>query len=606
MAGTKISELPSASTLTGSEVIPVVQSGATKQALVTALPYVPTGTGAVTTTVQAKLRKIILSSDYSTIQNAVNALSSGDTLTITPGNYTEYNIQISTSKITIENHGNFTLPTNARVSIFKIAEGTSDIVFRNYGVLDGNRFNQGDCNTIPLGTGILEISNDLAATYTNRIFVENYGTFKNGANNGIYVHRKVNDFTLDPAGYFEGHRNDGVASSSTNFRFKIANGTFSACGSNGQAIASCADYTIIDKITVKDQAVGDDGVTLGGNIGLTLGHSGTPIETSYFSQITNCQIIDIGNSVAGILLKAGLSDKSIVANNTVIRTTGVTSGGIGIRVIGGVANTNGLTIANNVVAGPWGYGIMNWDFTASGFEVSDILVSNNYINITSNNAETLFFVDGTKHTIVGNHIENNGTTCTGIRLDSSDCIISNNKIVSTSVGIKVNSCVNLVCTSNSIVASSVANSIVLDQVQAGQVIGLNNKNGVTQSGVPIVNGQPSAGLLNNAVAAVEQAGVTSFLVTLNNQVSGRTSSTYQAGLYFITNITDNTHAIFAYTGPVASAGFTILASSGANWSTSYNAATKEGLALDSGSAGPILFSNRSAAKTYRVVCFGGS
>lgn len=568
--------------------------------------YLPSGTGAVATTVQAKLRETISSSDFPNIQTAVDSLSAGDTLIIQPGSYTEYDIDISTSEIIIENYGDFTLPANARESIFKIAEGVSDVTFRNYGVLDGNRFNQGNCNTIPLGTGILEVSNDLASNYTYRIRVENYGTFKDGANNGIYVHRKVSDFTLDPAGYFVGHRNDGVASSSTNYRFKIANGYFSQCGHNGQAIASCADYTIIDRITVKNPAVADDGVTLGGNIGITLGHSGTPPETSFYSEITNCQIIDIGDSASGILLKAGLSDNSIIANNTLVRTTGETSGGIAIRLIGGVANTSGMMISNNTVIGPWSYGIMNWDYTSTGYSISQVLVEGNYISITGNNAETFYFTSGAKHTFVGNHVENNGTTSSGIRLSSSDCVIANNRFIATSVGVKVNACPNLVCTSNAITASSVANCIVLDQIDSGVVIGLNNKNGQIQSGVPIVTGKNTAAVSNPVLGAIDSGGVTSYLVTLNNEVSGKTSSTYQGGLYFVTNITDNTHAVFAYTSLTLSAGFTILASTGANWSTTYNAATKEGIALNASGDGPILFSNLGASKNYRVVCFGGS
>jgi hypothetical protein len=99
MAGTKISELPSASTLTGSEVIPVVQSGATKQALVTALPYVPTGTGAVTTTIESKLRENVSLKDFGAVgdgvtddtlalDNAINWINNnGGTLTAKPGTY---------------------------------------------------------------------------------------------------------------------------------------------------------------------------------------------------------------------------------------------------------------------------------------------------------------------------------------------------------------------------------------------------------------------------------------------------------------------------------------------------------------------------------------
>lgn len=71
MAGTKISELPVATTLTGAELVPVVQSGATKQTTLAQMPYVPDGTGAVTTTVQAKLRETVSVKDFGAVADGV-------------------------------------------------------------------------------------------------------------------------------------------------------------------------------------------------------------------------------------------------------------------------------------------------------------------------------------------------------------------------------------------------------------------------------------------------------------------------------------------------------------------------------------------------------
>ncbi len=72
MAGTKISELPVATLpLTGAETVPVVQTGATKQTALTAMPYVPTGTGAVTTTVQTKLRETVSVKDFGAVGDGV-------------------------------------------------------------------------------------------------------------------------------------------------------------------------------------------------------------------------------------------------------------------------------------------------------------------------------------------------------------------------------------------------------------------------------------------------------------------------------------------------------------------------------------------------------
>ena len=119
---------------------------------------------------------------------------------------------------------------------------------------------------------------------------------------------------------------------------------------------------------------------------------------------------------------------------------------------------------------------------------------------------------------------------------------------------------------------------------------------------------PSAALTNASstpIASKIIGAMKPLKVTLNDQVAG-TGGTFQSGMYLITNTTDNTHAIYVYTGFVTSAGYAILASSGSNWSTSYNAAGKEGLALNSGGDGPYFFSNLGGSKVYQIFCFGGA
>lgn len=71
MPNVKISELPAASTpLAGTELVPVVQSNATKKVAASAFggvgTYQPAGTGAVATTVQAKLRESVSIFDFMT------------------------------------------------------------------------------------------------------------------------------------------------------------------------------------------------------------------------------------------------------------------------------------------------------------------------------------------------------------------------------------------------------------------------------------------------------------------------------------------------------------------------------------------------------------
>jgi hypothetical protein len=117
----------------------------------------------------------------------------------------------------------------------------------------------------------------------------------------------------------------------------------------------------------------------------------------------------------------------------------------------------------------------------------------------------------------------------------------------------------------------------------------------------------TGGSSTNAVpmSATVFGGIRTSTVTLNNQVAG-SGGTYQGGLYIVTNTTDFTYAIFAYTSFVPSAGYSILASTGANWSTTYNAASKEGLALNAAGDGPFIFSNLGASKGYQILAFGGA
>ena len=68
MADKKISQLPVASSLASADVVPVVQGGVTKQAALSLTPYLPAGTGAVATTVQAQLRALpLLASNFGVV-----------------------------------------------------------------------------------------------------------------------------------------------------------------------------------------------------------------------------------------------------------------------------------------------------------------------------------------------------------------------------------------------------------------------------------------------------------------------------------------------------------------------------------------------------------
>ena len=71
MANTKISNLPAAASLTGSDLMPVVQSGVTKKGTFDQIPFLQAGTGAVARTAQAKMRDVVSVKDFGAVGDGV-------------------------------------------------------------------------------------------------------------------------------------------------------------------------------------------------------------------------------------------------------------------------------------------------------------------------------------------------------------------------------------------------------------------------------------------------------------------------------------------------------------------------------------------------------
>lgn len=84
--GIPISSLPAASALTGAEQIPIVQFGQTRRTTTDAIPYVPASTGAITTTVQSKLRETVSVKDFGAVGDGVSDDTSAFNLAIAYAN----------------------------------------------------------------------------------------------------------------------------------------------------------------------------------------------------------------------------------------------------------------------------------------------------------------------------------------------------------------------------------------------------------------------------------------------------------------------------------------------------------------------------------------
>lgn len=85
MANTKISNLPAAASLTGSDLMPVVQSGVTKKGTFDQIPFLQAGAGAVARTAQAKMRDTVSVKDFGAVGDSNISTGGGadDTSAIT-------------------------------------------------------------------------------------------------------------------------------------------------------------------------------------------------------------------------------------------------------------------------------------------------------------------------------------------------------------------------------------------------------------------------------------------------------------------------------------------------------------------------------------------
>ena len=167
MAGTKISELPSASTpLTGAEVVPIVQSGATKQTTLTTMPFVPAGTGAVTTTIQAKLRETVSVKDYgakgdgtnddtAAFAAAVAALPAAGGTVLIPASSSFYKITGPISdagkSVCFQMDAGATIKPSVDTDVFRLTFRYSSVV--GWGTIDGSLVGSGSGSGVVVGYG---------------------------------------------------------------------------------------------------------------------------------------------------------------------------------------------------------------------------------------------------------------------------------------------------------------------------------------------------------------------------------------------------------------------------------------------------------------------
>lgn len=335
--GVPISSLPTASSLTGAELFPVVQAGQTKHSTIDAIPYVPTGAGAVATTVQSKLRETVsvkdfgavgdgVTDDTAAIQAAIDA-NKGNTIFL-PAGYSFYGAGIllsgsayNNTKIVIE--GEFKLKPAPTVSTSNFIACWAGIIFQDCdgcsieGTLNGNRTNQ----------------QDKEQTYTLML-------------------AGVTNFSI-PKIYCKELRGDGVHVSQ-----KIINAS----------------------------SKNSDGLTIGEIYGYNSAVDGRNLLT--ISSCDNASIglihsVNIGGTVGGAVMPGGLDiepdwDFQSCKNITVGTINVVTAGGSGI----GIAGRPGTLVTSNVVIGS--ATVINNCAPTVADEFSNITATNNHTLVVGN------------------------------------------------------------------------------------------------------------------------------------------------------------------------------------------------------------------------------
>tara|TARA_R110000868_G_scaffold206636_1_gene455449 strand:- start:6 stop:1697 length:1692 start_codon:yes stop_codon:yes gene_type:complete len=434
MAGTKISELPAATLpLTGAELVPVVQSGATVQTTLATMPYVPTGTGAVTTTVQAKLRETVSVKDFGAvgdgttddtvaIQNAVNACSAGATLNFPLGIYLiSSTITIATASVMLKGVSN---PEYVTVPTIKMTSGSNfmfdctnaGVVFEGLKFL-GNGTTYGASSTVngircsaASGTDCDNYFNACSFVYLNKCVeikgknVSAVNTLFSNSLYGLYLDRNV-----AVAADFRGLSVTGCRFHSLGGASTAAYGIYVvgyAAEANFRELVFVGNY-VDDSYAAIYGCI--NSATITGNMFTRMRGAGSTIE------------LDLTNSTfTANLRNIVISGNSLFCNDTTNTSTGIK-----------ITSTCTLLIANNELNLYQYHGI-----ALSG--ISGYLITNNSVYLCGAAAGNLYDGISISGTTVGsgvisaNRISSAGTGRSGIYIQSTNNPGTNNRNLITS------------------------------------------------------------------------------------------------------------------------------------------------------------------------------
>jgi hypothetical protein len=425
MANVKISGLPAASTLTGAELVPIVQSGVTTQTTASSFGatgvYTPSGTGAVPTTIQTKLRETVSVKDFNAdstgltdsstaINLAVDYLNGigGGTLFFPAGTY---KLQAASIKL--------------RSNIKYIGAGIGNTIISLS--TDGTYYPSG-------------FTNYPASTISNHVVISDLtinGNYDNVIDNGNdnYQHGIYANFCSDSIFERIEFKNIwyvGIEIYNNNNRITVNECIFSNVGDKHTIVAPTSWYYCIGvDFSNNTVAITNNKITnCGGAINM-------------FADNAECNNITIiGNqfkNISGVCIYGRNGVKNVVASNNVLDTAGYSFFNIyddtGIPHNGGY--TYNITVSDNIAK------TLNTNGTSGSFAIavsalSGVVITNNTItdvnNLTGSTGGILANSISGQTTsgalISGNSLEGKFNSYSAIRINGSvtDSIVSGNYI----------------------------------------------------------------------------------------------------------------------------------------------------------------------------------
>lgn len=385
--------------------------------------YDPAGTGAVSTTVQAKLRQYVSVKDFgavgngstndtTAIQNAINYLSAGGSLYFPAGIYLIYStdanylsLKIASSNITLFGDGSASVikaSDNQSILAMLALQGGNNVTVKNL-CFDGNRQNNGT-KLAPGGRCVY--------VYSSNVKINNV-EFKNSNFSGTWL---GGDSTLGDTGSIE-----NIEILSCNYH---DNGGWTSTGTCSAIFGPNASTTV-KKVSILNSIFENNYPPSGPNDSAAINLScqdvivnGNFLKNNY--NVNGGQMAITSVTSAGVMDGVG-SGRAIITNNNIIQT-GTLNGDItgGIEIF-----SSKCIISNNIITGA----------TSSAIYVEGTLATSSRYVLISNNT-----VDISNSTGL--------TAIQAIQLSGNNLAIRNNHIISANYGFNFQAANDIVLESN--------------------------------------------------------------------------------------------------------------------------------------------------------------